>query len=205
MSLKVGAHVSIAGGVDNAVANQVEVGGKGSFFGGDLNAQAAVFWLQDKNRAVSDPNTTGAFLAAGEAETTGFESYVAGSPYPGVDLSAGYSFVDTELESDPSPAHSLTTSAKYTFQSGVLQDFYVGGGMRAVSASDIVSGGVEIEAEGYAVFNALIGYKPVENLDIQLFVNNLFDNEYIQRVNTTARGTFYGEPLSAMLRVSARF
>ena len=27
MSLKVGAHVSIAGGVDNAVANQTEVGG----------------------------------------------------------------------------------------------------------------------------------------------------------------------------------
>jgi outer membrane receptor for ferric coprogen and ferric-rhodotorulic acid len=191
--------------LDPIVGRQVEAGGKASFFDGDLTGNAAVYRLEDENRAIDDPANPGASIQAGDAVTKGFETFVAGRPYPGVDLTAGYSFVDTDLEADPSPEHTFTASGKYTFQSGALADLYLGAGVRAVSGSEVVRDNATIEADGYAVVNVFAGYRPVDGLEIQLFVNNLFNNDYVQRVNTTARGTFYGEPLSAMLRVSAKF
>ncbi|MDF1790431.1 MAG: TonB-dependent siderophore receptor [Thalassobaculaceae bacterium] len=191
--------------LDPVIGRQVEVGAKGSFLNGRLNAQVAVFWLEDENRAEDDPNNTGFYVASGEAETKGFETYLSGSPYPGIDLTAGYAYVETDLTTDPTPEHSLAAFAKYTFLDGPLQDAYLGAGMQAVSGFSSDSSGTTIDAAGYTVFNAMAGYMITENVDARVFVHNVLDRTYIDRVNTTARGTFYGAPLTATFRISARF
>ncbi len=191
--------------LDPVIGRQVELGAKASFLNGALTAQAAVFWLEDENRAQDDANNVGAFTGSGEAETKGFEAHVSGSPYPGVDLVAGYSYVTTDLATDPTPEHSLVGFAKYTFLDGPLQDAYVGAGVQAVSGFTSNASGVPIDAPGYALFNALVGYAITENVDASVTVHNVLDRKYVQRVNAIERGTFYGEPLTATFRLTAKF
>jgi outer membrane receptor for monomeric catechols len=77
--------------------------------------------------------------------------------------------------------------------------------MRAVSDFDTVADGVRIEAPGYAVFDALLGYRISDAVEAQLFVSNLADREYVNRINNLSRGTFFGEPRGAEFRLSFRF
>ena len=191
--------------LDPIRGRQVEIGTKVSLFDGFLNGQASVYWLQDENRAVSDPDNTGSFIASQEEDTHGFELSVSGSPYPGLELSAGYSYVDTDLETDPTPAHSGVVWGRYTFLDGALENFYIGAGVQAVGEFEAVENGVKIEAPGYAVVNAAAGYPINENFEVGLFVKNLLDHEYVERVNTTARGVFYGDPLTATVRLTGKF
>ncbi|UUX49024.1 TonB-dependent siderophore receptor [Nisaea acidiphila] len=192
--------------LDPIEGRQVEIGTKVSLFDGFLQGQAAVYWLQDENRAADDPDNVGSFVESQEEDTVGFEISLAGSPYPGVEISAGYSYVDTDLDTDPTPEHSGVIWGRYTFLEGPLQDLYVGAGVQAVGDFEAISNGVKIDAPGYAVVNAAAGYPINENFEIGLFVENLLDNEYVERVNnTTARGVFYGDPLTATFRLTGRF
>ena len=147
----------------------------------------------------------GSFIASGEADTYGFEAFVAGSPHPGLDLTVGYSYVETDLVTDPTPPHSFTAWGRYTVQSGPLDGLFFGLGARAVSDFDAESGDVTINAPGYAVFDAMVGYHITDNVRAQVFVENVFDRDYVDRINQTSRGTFFGEPLNATFRVSATF
>lgn len=189
------------------VGDQFEGGVKASFFGDQLFAQASYYVIQDKNRAVQDPNNFGSFIAAGEAETKGFEFSIAGSPYPGVELFAGYVNVDTDLVTDPTPNNNLVLFGKYTFLDGPLEGFSLGGGMRAASGFDNFDAdfGVNIAAPGYAVFDLYAGYELTDNIALQLNIRNLLDRTYYERVNEVIRGNFYGEPLNATLRLTATF
>lgn len=185
---------------------QVEAGIKMVMLDGRLTGQAAVYNLDDENRAIEDPNNPGFFIARGDANTQGFETSLTGSPTPGLDLALGYAYVDTELQTDPTSEHNFTAFARYTVQQGALADWYLGAGARA--ASDFESeldNGMTIEASSYLVFDLLAGYHINENLQAQLRVNNVFDNEYVERVIDTTRGTFYGEPLSAVMQIQGRF
>jgi len=191
--------------LDPVIGRQAEVGTKVSLFDGALSGHASVFWLQDENRAEDDPNNVGSSIAAGEEETKGLELYLAGSPYPGLQLTAGYAYVDTGLDDDPTPPHSAVAWAKYTFLEGPLENFYVGAGLQAVSGFESSGSGIDVKAPGHTVFNGLVGYSFMENFDARLQVNNILDRTYYDRVNDTTRGTFYGEPLNATLKISAKF
>ena len=184
---------------------QFEAGVKTEHFGGRLTAQASVYHIEDKNRALADPVNPGAFLPTGEADTKGVEFYVAGSPLPGLELTAGYVHVDTELTNDPTPRHNFGIFGKYSFDGGALDGLSLGGGARAASSFDNFDGTVRIRAPGYVVFDAFAAYDVTETVTAQLNVYNIFDNDYVERVNTTTRGTFFGQPLTAQLTLSAMF
>ncbi len=193
--------------VEPRIGRQVEGGVKGDFFGGRLSAQAAVYWINDENRAVADPNNVGFFVGTGEADTEGFELTIAGQPFPGWEVAAGYAYVDTDLTNDPSSEHSAVAFVKYTFGGGMLEGLSLGAGARAVSDFEIFDDGpgVTIEAPGYIVFDAYAGYVINQHFDVQLNVHNVFDNDYVERINETIRGTFFGEPLHATLKLTARW
>ncbi len=185
--------------------DQFEGGVKAEFFDGDLQAQASVYQIEDRNRAIPDTANVGAFIASGNAKTRGVELYVTGSPTPGLELTAGYIHVDTDLTSDPTPRHNFGVFGKYSWDGGMLDGFSLGGGMRATSSFDNDDGGVTIDAPGYVVFDAFASYQVTDNVKAQLNVYNLFDRKYIERVNTLARGTFFGQPLTAQFSVKATF
>lgn len=184
---------------------QVELGVKSEFFDGALNTQASVYVIDDENRALDDPDNVGFFVASGEAQTRGAELLVSGSPYPGFEIFGGYAYVDTELTNDPTPAHNFSLFGKYTFDDGRLDGVALGAGVRAFSGFDNLDGGTVIEAGGAAVLDLYAGYAVTDDVELQLNVNNVFDREYVERVNTTARGTYYGEPLNARLGLNVAF
>lgn len=187
------------------VGRQVEMGLKGGFLNDRLRANATVFWIQDENRAEADPNNVGAFVASGEAITTGFEIQVQGAVTGNIDIAAGYNFVETELQTDPTPKHSAVLWGKYSFHDGPLAGLHLGAGVRAVGAFKSVDGAVAIRAPGYAVFDIGGGYQITDGVEATFIVKNVLDKTYIDRVNEVIRGTFFGEPINAQIRLTSRF
>jgi len=191
--------------VEPRIGDQYEVGVKAELMDGALLAQASYYFIRDRNRATDDPNNLGFFVGTEEADTQGVELLVTGSPYPGVQVSAGYTHVDTELTNDPTSPNNFVAFAKYTFEGGDLDGLSIGAGVRAADSFAIQDGAVRIKAKGYAVFDAMVRYDMTENVAVQLNVRNLSDEKYYERINEVIRGNFYGEPLNATLKVTAKF
>lgn len=181
------------------VGSQYEIGVKSEHFDGMLTSQLSYYWINDTNRAIVDPNNANFSIAAGEAETEGFEILLRGKPAQNWDITAGYAYVSTSLINDPTPEHNFSAFAKYTFDEGKMDGLSLGAGFRTVSDFDNWDSDANlfITAQGYTVVDAFAAYKISENLTAQLNIENLFDNNYVERINTVARGTFYGKPLTA--------
>ncbi|MCG6205150.1 TonB-dependent siderophore receptor [Rhodopseudomonas sp. HC1] len=197
--------------------SQKEVGIKTSLLDGRVNAHFAVFKINDVNRALTDPANPSFSIAAGEAESRGFETQVTGRLLPGWDLTAGYAYTKTEYLKDSitneglpfqtlTPAHSYNLWSRYLFEGGPLRGLSVAGGARIVSSFYTRSGAIRIEQSGgYQVFTAQIGYQFTPNVWATLTATNVFDQTYYQYVNTVSSGNRYGEPRSVILKVSSKW
>lgn len=199
---------------------QYEVGLKGEFMDGKLLMHVAAYQIEDTNRATAIQGCSGSFCseAAGLVRSQGFEAEVSGEPLAGWKLFAGYGFNYSTYVQDATnqgavfnpfaPKHTLNLSTKYTFLSGPLQGFNVGGGMRAVSKIMTDNRGAPYDRfyeQPVAIFNAGVGYEFSEKLSINLVINNIFDREYYERLSNEARNNRWGEPRAAMLFVTAKW
>ncbi|TKW68220.1 MAG: TonB-dependent siderophore receptor [Paracoccus denitrificans] len=202
--------------IDPRTGRQFEIGVKSELRPG-LYGSAAYFDLKDENRAISDVDNSGYYLAQGEARVRGFELELSGSPLPGWELIGGYTYTDTDFENTTyangsefySPQHMLQFWSKYRFQRAGWAKWQVGGGVKVFSDFKNVSrrGGTAttIEAPGYAVFDAMASYDITDTVTATMTVNNLFDKEYYERVGGTSVFNFYGEPRSVNLKLQAKF
>lgn len=81
-----------------------------------------------------------------------------------------------------SPEHQFSLWNKYTFTSGPLKGFYIGGGVRQKSNNRvIVNASFDLSNPGYVVYDALVGYNGswgTRPFTVSLNVNNLFDRYY---------------------------
>ena len=195
---------------------QVELGYKAQLAAG-LNATAALFHLRDKNRAVSDLSNPGFALAQGEATVQGLELEATGNLAPNWELSAGYTYTDTDFENTETaagsefytPQHMLQLWTKYRFDQPGWEGLSIGGGIRAFSdfrnIARTSAGSTTIEAPGYAVADLMASYDITDTVTATLNVNNLFDKTYYERVGGTSVFNFYGAPRNVSLRIGARF
>lgn len=193
---------------------QYEVGIKGSYFSGALNARVSLFHLSDKNTAVKAP-ATGDIAPLGKREVQGVEVEVAGSLTPNLDLVFGYTYLDTKVDTGTlkneiifmlMPEHRANLWAQYHFTSGPFDGLRLGAGITAVGDfSSTGRKGPVIEAPGYVVVDAMIGYDFTDKLSAQLNVNNIFDNDYYTRVGAMGTFNLRGEPANAMLSVRYDF
>lgn len=195
--------------IDPREGEQYEVGIKGGYYGGLVNTRATYFRMYDKNRAAtaidSDGNTLDYYEATGEARITGAELEISGTLVPGWDVMAGYTYMDTDTVAGDDntlfmlmPTHQLSVWSKYTFLSGDLAGLSVGAGVTGMSDFYLERSGTRIEAPGYAVFDAKLGYQITPNLKATLDVNNLFDRDYYSRVGSAATFNFYGPSRSVI-------
>lgn len=195
--------------IDPREGQQIELGIKGSYYSGLLNARVTAFQLDDKNRAATayddSGSTLGYYEATGATRITGGELEISGSPTPGVDLIAGYTYMDTEnRDGDDNalfmlmPHHQVSLWGKYTFNSGDLAGLSIGSGITAMSDFYYERAGTRIEAPGYAVVDAKLAYQVTSHLKATLDINNLFDREYYSRVGSVATFNFYGPSRSVM-------
>ena len=181
---------------------QYEVGIKGSYFGGDLNARLSAFRLYDENRAAT-PDDTGAdyVVPVGEMRIQGAEVELVGSLTDQWDVIAGYTYLDTEVQEASTarddgvfllmPNNIVNLWTQYSFAGSALQGLHVGGGITALSD---FSSSNDVEAPGYAVVDAMLGYDFTSQVSGQLNFNNVFDRKYYNRVGGTNTFNMVGAP-----------
>src|SRR5262249_4719220 len=147
-----------------------------------LNVSAAIFKIEDRNRAIADPVVPARFVAAGEVENKGWEAEVAGKLTSSWDLYGGYTFLLTKVVSQPTgvgttfspaePRHNLKLWTNYRL-GGEWSRFSIGGGL--LSQSSYNNGAaVLVKQGGYSVASAQVGYRIDKNLTASFTVNNLF-------------------------------
>ena len=196
--------------------SQIEFGVKGEFFDSGLQAHAAVFRINDKNRAIADPDVINASIPGGEVRSQGFELEASGQVARGWDVLAGYAFTDTKFIKAPvsqlgmvfstvTPRHSLNLFTRYAFPDNILSGLSVGGGVSYRSEFFAQSGPIRIVSGNYALINAQLGYEIGDNWSLNLTADNLFNKKYYEKVSGTVRQNFYGEPRRVALALRASF
>ena len=203
-----------------------EIGIKGEYYDGALNASAAIFRIDQQNRAKQldlnqCPTGTICYEAAGEVRSEGFELEINGALVPGWELGAGYTFAQVKYIKDANranvgrlfdtdiPRHMFKAFTTYQLP-GELNRWTVGGGL--YRQNTIYNQGTNfyapttdyrIEQEAYTLVDLMTRYKATENVDVRLNINNVFDKKYYQSIgtNTVYGSSQYGDPRNAMVTV----
>ena len=155
-------------------------------------------------------------VAAGQSRTEGLETEWVWTPRLNYQaLLSASTFFEYHEVSNPSepreigsrlesvPRYSINVWNKYTFTTGALRGWYVGGGGNALGKIGLhPSWTVPIESEPVVLFDAVIGYATKVGrvgIDARVNVRNIFDEHYLN-------GTFqYGEPRTIIGSVGLRF
>nr|WP_243453977.1 TonB-dependent siderophore receptor [Oceanisphaera pacifica] len=199
-----------------------ELGTKWELMDGRLGLDGAIFRV-DKTDVTEENSLTGALEQAGEQRVQGVELGLTGEITEQWKLFANYTFLDSETRAsvgkpqaggrDPvgeplgnTPRNSANLWTTYQLAPGVE----VGYGARYVGSRHVASD-VEAKLESYWVHNAMASYKVNDAFSLQLNVNNLFDEEYVERVrgrpgtDTRSSAVELGDGRSAVVSANYRF
>ncbi|TCK08966.1 TonB-dependent siderophore receptor [Marinobacterium mangrovicola] len=197
--------------------NNKEIGLKFESLDGRFNGSIALFETNRDNLATRldnvnycNPAFSSCYEAAERVRTRGFEIDASGEITDRWNLSAGYTYSESEYVegankgetyySYNTPRHSFKLSSVYQL-GGDLYRFSIGGSMRAQSKIYKTGTGYRIEQPSYAVFDAMTKYQMNPQTRLQLNINNIFDKEYYSSLggSGTNYGPFMGEPRNITL------
>lgn len=200
------------------VGKQYEVGTKAELLDGKLAATLALFKINDTNRALADASNPGYYTTAGELESKGWEVEVVGRPVRGLDVSAGYTYLDTKWLNNGNstglpvsfwyPKQMMKLWTKYRFSNDALQGFSIGFGLigASQSASGAPSSSVAARSQNtYAVAKLQLGYEIDKNYAVTLDINNVFDTTYYTRLGGTNTYNTYGDPRNVALTLRVKY
>ncbi|POA33317.1 TonB-dependent siderophore receptor [Pseudomonas sp. GW456-12-1-14-TSB6] len=210
------------------VGKNYEVGIKGEYLGGALNASLAVFRVDQENRAVQVfvPNCpqSSCYEASGEIRSQGIDLELQGALTDNWQVGGGYTYARTHTikdEANPqnvnkqfdtdTPEHLFKLTTRYNFQ-GPLEKLRVGGNIswqsRMYNDIELLDGGnYRLKQGAYAVTDLMAGYRVNDNLDLQLNANNIFDRKYYSTIANSVSygGDSYGTPRNMMLTAKYTF
>ena len=203
------------------VGKNYEIGIKGEYFNGALNASTALFWvdqekiamrLVDQSVCPSYPATQ-CYRAAGLVRSQGADLEIQGAITPNWQLAAGYTYVDKKIKKDANPANvgeraspELPRNQFKIFTTYRNGPWRVGGGVNWQSDIYYKRTGFHSRQDAYAVTNLMVGYRFDKHLDLQLNINNLFDERYYRSISSASNGaSVYGEPRSITLTARYQF
>lgn len=198
--------------LDPLEGNNAEIGLKGSFFEGRLNASLAYFELEQDNYAQSTGNRTptgnAAYRAISSVETKGYELEVSGQLTPQWQIHAGFNHQTPRRNGQrvlgQAPEKQFSLYSSYKLQ-GIFSGLTLGGGGRWqdstwYSVSHPTLGKINHSVAGYWLVDANARYAFDEHFSTQLALNNLLDKKYYNIIDSTYT---WGEPRSAT--VSLRY
>ncbi|KFE47156.1 TonB-dependent siderophore receptor [Pseudomonas syringae] len=210
------------------VGKNYEIGIKGEYFDGALNASLAVFRVDQENRAVQVfvPNCPqeSCYEASGEIRSQGIDIELQGALTENWRIGGGYTYArahTTKDEANPEkvnqrfdtdiPEHMFKLSSTYRFQ-GPLKDLRVGGNInwqsRLYNDIDLADGSSHrLEQGAYAITDLMAGYRVNKHMDLQLNANNVFDRKYYSAIANSVSygGDSYGNPRNLMLTAKYSF
>lgn len=195
-----------------------EIGLKGEFLGGQLNASLALFRIDQDNFAEPDPGhlvpgtATVASRPAKGVKAQGYELEVSGQVAPGWQLGAGwtqYSARDAQGENVVAhhPRKQLKLFTKHTL-AGAAQGWSVGGGLQwestaPITATNPVTGATEAVGQpAYALLDLMASYAFNPRTSLQINIDNALDK---QHYNSSWSGYTYGEPRKVTVSMKHRF
>ncbi|MEN5037930.1 TonB-dependent siderophore receptor [Pseudomonas sp. TWI929] len=200
--------------LEPVVGKNYELGWKGEFYEGRLNANAAVYLIQRDNFAVEDgtnktPDLNQAYRAVSGAETKGIDLELSGEVLPGWNIQTGYSHSRTE-DSDGNrqttqlPMDTFRLWTTYRFQ-GDWNKLTIGGGANWNSSSSLsyVRLNTRVTQDDYTVASLMARYQINDNLSATVNVNNLFDEKYY--AGMAGSYAHYGAPRNTMLNLRYDF
>lgn len=175
------------------LSESLEAGIKYATADGRMSATASVFSIQQGNILVADPVNAGFTLAAGEAQSRGFEFDFNGEIVEGLNLWVSYAYVDAEVENavaDPDfgkliragdrllniPDHTLNVQLAYSTQIA-QRDVRVGGGVLHVS-DRLGEVGTTFELPDYTLARVFAEAELTEGVRLRLDIDNLFDTTW---------------------------
>lgn len=193
-----------------------EIGLKGEYFGGGLNASVALFDMTQENRAYAITDQPGScratnrtcYEAAGEVRSRGIDTELSGALTPDWQFSAAYTLVLSQYVKDRTyqkgdlfapeqPKHLFKAATTYQLP-GVFSKARVGADVLAQSATYGRVGTGHAEQDAYAVLGLMAGYRFDEHWDARVNLNNLTDEKYWQGIPTATGSGTYGDPRNLM-------
>lgn len=210
------------------IGKNYEVGIKGEYFDGALNASLAVFRVDQENRAVqvfvADCPQAACHEASGEIRSQGIDLELQGALTENWQVGGGYTYarvhtikdnanpqnVNQRFDTD-TPEHLFKLSTHYRFQ-GPLEKLRVGGNVSWQSRlyNDIAlldGSNYRLKQGAYAITDLMAGYKVNQNLDLQVNANNIFDRTYYSSISKSVSygSDTYGNPRNLMLTARYSF
>ncbi|RXR00323.1 TonB-dependent siderophore receptor [Pseudoxanthomonas composti] len=195
--------------------NNYEIGAKGEYFGGALNAGLTLFRIEQDNVAVADPGqvvpgtTDQAYRAARGTVSQGVEFQLDGELSEQWRISLGWAQFDANDAdgADVNPTSPRREGTLFTtWQTGPLR---LGGGVSWQSSfyeRGVAPDGntARLEQGSVLLGNLMARYDISQALSAQLNVRNLFDRRYYANV-TYQTQWIYGDPRDVELTLSWRF
>ncbi|MGB5885353.1 MAG: TonB-dependent siderophore receptor [Acinetobacter venetianus] len=191
-------------------ARTFEIGTKWDLFNDRANLTAAIFRTEKQNTRIQiDPTTT---ANAGESKVDGFEVSLNGKITNKWDISAGYSYLDSEItkaaynaiaqEGKPLPfvaKNSATLWSTYR----VLPSLTIGAGAEYRDRVYVNTTAPKF-LPTYTIYNAMAKYDVNKNVNLQLNINNIGDKRYFTSAHA-AHYAFEGNGRNAVLAVNFKY
>lgn len=176
--------------LDPLKGNNYETGLKGEFFGGRLNASAALFKIKQDNYAQLSggltPSGGRAYEAINGVVTKGYELELSGLLTPQWRIQGGFthrvSRRQDEKVATTSPENQLSLFTSYQL-GGTFRGLTLGGGARWQAKTwdnvrNPVQGTVQHTMPAYWLFDAMASYRVNDKLTASLNIRNLFDKKH---------------------------
>jgi catecholate siderophore receptor len=197
------------------VSTTTEVGAKWDLVERRLGLTAALYRTDVKNEVEQDPVDL-LYYQTGKKRVQGIELGASGEITHNWSVNAGYTYMDTSVESGKvvtasginnlsyTPKQAFTSWTVYTLPFGLK----IGGGVRY--QGKLLRGtdgavGTPAFANDYWVADAMASYRVTRWLDLQLNVYNLFDKDYVAAINKSGYRYTPGAPRSGSLTANFHF
>jgi len=177
--------------LDPETSESYELGTKWDLFDDNLAVDVAVFRTQKTNTRISDPLGGGTIVLGGEQVVDGFSVGLSGNITQEWAVFGGYAYLDSEIVDDGAgtdDGNQLPNVPESSFTMWTTYDLFpewtIGGGALYMSRRYGNTANT-LSVPEFWKFDALVEYRPMDDLTVRLNANNIFDATYYEKPYVT--------------------